>query len=503
MSSNDSLELIKGALASAGVASPEDVLQKAWLQPGSATTGLQVYDLEAPAKLLYPVLTPLRNAIPRVGGGKGIQANWRAITAINANNISGGLGQGNRGGVISTTTKEYLAAFRGLGFDDYVTFEADMSAEGFQDLKATAVQGLLRSLMIYEERTILAGNGSVALGTTPTPTLTAIGNGGSIATGTAVYVGCVALTAEGFRTASMANGVNGQITRTNADGSTETYGGGSAAPSALATVTTGANSSRVSAHVAPVQGAVAYAWYVGGSNAAASCYLAAITTINSAVFSAIPGGTTQAMSAISGDNSVNSLLFSGLMYLAAASGSGAIWSAQPTGTDGTGTPLTTDGSGGIVEFDTILQNLWDNLRLSPSEIWVGSQEINYLRKKVLASTGSTPNLVRFTVSTAQDRVTGGTGIRGYLNPFGMGQAVEIPIKLHPDMPNGTVMFVTHELPYSLSGVTNVMQMKMRRDYYQIEWPLRSRKYEYGVYTDAVLQHYFTPSIAVLTNIAPG
>src|SRR5215831_4383893 len=80
--------------------SPQAELRKAFLQPTGAATGLQVYDLEAPAKLLYPVLTPLRNKIPRVGGGRGIQANWRAITGINTNKISAGLGQGNRGGVI-------------------------------------------------------------------------------------------------------------------------------------------------------------------------------------------------------------------------------------------------------------------------------------------------------------------------------------------------------------------------------------------------------------------
>ena len=37
----------------------------------------------------------------------------------------------------------------------------------------------------------------------------------------------------------------------------------------------------------------------------------------------------------------------------------------------------------------------------------------------------------------------------------------------------------------------------------MEWPLRSRRYEYGVYTDQVLQVYFPPANAVLTNIARG
>jgi len=36
-------------------------------------SGLTYYDLELGAKFLYPVLTPLRNMIPRVSGKGGIQ----------------------------------------------------------------------------------------------------------------------------------------------------------------------------------------------------------------------------------------------------------------------------------------------------------------------------------------------------------------------------------------------------------------------------------------------
>ena len=44
-------------------------------QSSSATSGLTFYDLELGAKFLYPVLTPLRNMIPRVSGKGGIQAS--------------------------------------------------------------------------------------------------------------------------------------------------------------------------------------------------------------------------------------------------------------------------------------------------------------------------------------------------------------------------------------------------------------------------------------------
>ena len=496
---SESLRLVREVMAANSRSG--DTLEKAFLSPTGPATGLQVYDLEAPAKLLYPVLTPLRNKIPRVGGGRGIQANWRAITAINPTKIGAGLGQGNRGGVIAQTTQDYYAAFRGIGLDNYVTFEADMSAEGFQDLKATAVQSLLRALMIEEEYTILGGNGITGLGTTPTPSLTAISSGGAIASGVTVQVGCVALTLDGLRNSAVATGVPQIQTRVNADGSTDTYGGGAAAPSVVATVTTSAASSSVSGYVAPVVGAFGYAWYIGQGG---TQYLFAVTTINSFLYTAALPASGFPFSLLSGDNSVNALVYNGFSAIAATPGSGAYWAAQPTGVNGTGTALTSDGSGGIVEIDTALEAFWNNWRLGPSEMWVSSQEQNVFRRKVLQapSSGNLP-LARFTVATAQDNVRGGSSVRGYINPFGMGPASEIPIRLHPDLPAGNIMFLTDELPYALNDVANVYQIKTRKEYYQIEWPLRTRKYEYGCYADEVLQHYFPPSLGFITGIAAG
>ena len=41
----------------------------------------------------------------------------------------------------------------------------------------------------------------------------------------------------------------------------------------------------------------------------------------------------------------------------------------------------------------------------------------------------------------------------------------------------------------------------RCDFYQTEWPRRTRAYEYGVYTDQVLQNFFMPGMYVLTNLS--
>lgn len=491
----ETLNLIKMAQSS-----PSAELAKAWTQSGSAVSGITAYDLEPVAKQLYPVITPLRNSIPRTSGKGGIQANWRGITGINTNSLSAGVGQGNRGGVIATSTQDYIAAYRSLGLEDNVTFEADLAAMGFDDVKAIAVEGLLRSMMIQEERIILGGNSSTLLGTTPTPSLTTATTGGTIANAAAYSVICVALTHEGFLNSSIAGGIPAAVARTNADGSVDNYGGGSAQKSAGATIaTTGSSTSTVSATVTAVRGAVAYAWFSGAT--AGSEVLNAITTINSVTLVAAGAGTQTAASLPSSDNSRNTLIFDGLMQFAMVAGNNAYYFAQPTGTAGVGIPLTSDGSGGIVEIDNMLKSMWDIYRLSPSAIYLNSQELLNIGKKILA--GSSNAAQRFVFDAKQGMIAGGTMVRSYLNKFSMNGAVEIPLLLHPNMPAGTILAYTDKLPYPLSNVTNVAQIRARRDYYQIEWPLRSRKYEYGIYADEVLQHYFPPSLGLITNIGNG
>lgn len=488
----ETIDLIKAAQAS-----PDATLTKSWTQSGTATSGITAYDLEGPAKKLYPVITPLRNMTPRVSGKGGIQANWRGITGINTGNMSIGVGEGNRSGATTTTTKDYTAAYKTIGVEDFATFEADFSAEYFDDVKALAVEGNLRNLMIGEEKVMLGGNSSLALGTTPTPTLTGSTTGGTLATQTLSVI-CVALTFEGFLADTVAGGVRASVTRTNTDSSTDTYGGGSAQKSANATVALTGPTASCQASVTSVRGAVAYAWYWG---AAASETLGAITTINSVLITAAATGTQLASALPSSDNSKNALLFDGLLTFCFDSNSGAYYKSLATGTPGTGTALTSDAAGGIVEIDAALQSFWDNYRLSPSTIWVNSQEMINISKKILA--GSSSAAQRFVFNVEQGMIAGGTMVRSYINRFSMDGAVEIPIRLHPNLPPGTILFDTDRLPYPLSNVANVKQIRFRRDYHQIEWPLRSRKYEFGVYSDEVLQHYFPPSIGAITNIANG
>jgi hypothetical protein len=466
-------------------------------ESASATSGLTFYDLELGAKFLYPVLTPLRDTIPRVSGKGGLQAAWRAITAINTTGLRFGVSSANRGGVLAVSTQDYTANYKGIGIETSVDFEAQYAGQAFDDIRAIGAKSGLEALMLGEEAMILGGCASNVLGVTPTPSLTAFATGGSLVAQTWSVI-CAAMTLDAVMNGSIAAGVQGQLTRTNADGSSDTFGGGLGAKSPNATVATTGATGSISAVVTPVAGALGYAWFWGS---AGSEKLGAITTINSTVIAAAATGSQTAASLSAGDFSGNALAFDGLIYQAIKPGSGASIYTMGSGAAGAGSPLTADGSGGVIEIDTVLKSMWDNYRLSPDSMWVSSQEALNISRKILS--GSQNSAQRFVFETAQDMVGGGIMVRTYLNRFSMQGGSVIDIKVHPNMPAGTVLFTTNVLPYPLSGVGNVMQIRTRQDYYQIEWPLRTRKYEYGVYADEVLQNYFPPSLALITNIGNG
>lgn len=502
----ETLELLKAAQTQS-----DDVI-KSFVQPGSATTGLQAYNLEAPSKKLYPILTPLRNSIARIGGGFAIQANWKAITNINTGNVRAGVSEGKRGGVISHEQSEYMAAFRGYGLENNVTFEANYSSKNFEDVKALAVQQTLEATMVQEERLILGGNTSVSLGTTPTPTATGAASGGTLADGSYSLI-CVALGLQAYLdTVGVNNGsigqyfdaataqVPGRITRANADGSSDTFGGGSARKSSAASVSisNGSGAGKVTATVAAVKGAVGYAWFFGASG---SEKLVAATSINSVVITAAADAGAQAAADLTAaDNSTSTLDFDGLLYQAFKTGSNAYIKMMPTGTAGEGTPLTSDGAGGIVEFEEAFVGFYNKFRLSPTKIYVSAQELINITKKIIGNGGAPLLKLNANVNSATNAIAAGVVVGSYWNKV-VGQ--EIPLVVHPNMPAGTIFFYTEKLPYPMSNVGNVAQMLMRQDYYQLEWPLKTRMYEYGVYADGVLQHYAPFSMGVITNIANG
>ena len=493
---NPSEDIARHVLASAGM---DPRLEKSI----STATGLIAYDLQAPAKNLYPVVTPIRNAIPRVGGGVGTATNWRQVNAIYGSGFdnTGWVPEGQRAGQMSYSTSNKAASFATLGEEDQATFEAINAGRTFEDIQATMSMRLLQKTMLKEETAILGGNATLQLGTPAAPTLSATGATATLPAATYSVIS-VALTFEGVRNSNLVTGVAVSKTITGADGKTFTLNGGSSAKGANATqaVTLG---QALAATVTPIQGALGYAWFVG---AVGSETLQSITSINSAVFSAPLATTTQPAPAVTAaDCSTNSNGYDGLLNTALKAGSGAYVKYLGTGTAGVGTTLTASGRGSVIEIDDMLQNMYDTSQVSPDVLFVGSQSLRNITDKVLAGTSAGPLLQYFQTPEQAYGLTAGGQISYYYNPFMNDGGQRMPVKIHPQLPPGMVVGWANSLPiqYQSNEVPNVAEMKVRQDYYAVDWPITTRARQKGVYVEEVLAVYAPFAMGVIANIAKG
>ena len=492
----ETLRLTKEALA-------DDALAK----NVTLSTGLSAYDLQAPAKNLFPIVTPLRNALPRVARlNPGDAARWRTITSIlgSGYDAMGWVPEGQRTASMSYSAQAQVAPYLTLGEEDTVTFEAEAAAQGFEDLNATATLRLLQKAMRKEETALLGGNASLALGTPAAPSLSASGSGATLPAATYSVI-VVALSFEGYRNSTLAGGAATTKTINGNDGNSYALNGGSSMRSANATqaVTLGQTLNAI----APlVNGAVGYAWYVGAAGAET---LQTITTINSAAFGAPLLTGQQAATAIAADYSRNpTLAFDGLLTVGFNPVNSAYVQALASGTAGTGTFLTSSGRGSVVEIDNMLVAMWNSYRLSPTALYVNAQEQRNITNKCL--TNASGPLIRYNVAADGDRggpygVSASGVVRWYYNPFSVDGGFDIPVKVHPDLPPGTILALCERLPvwYQSNQTPNVAEVLTRRDYYRVDWPLRTRRREFGVYTEETLAVYAPFGVGILTNIGNG
>lgn len=503
-------ELRKGFADALSTPCPDiarQVLMAAGADPASlektitTATGLVAYDLQAPAHNLYPAATPIRNRLPRVQGGVGTATNWKQVDSLTGSGFDaiGWVPEGQRAGFMSYSTSSHAAAYATIGEEDTATFEAINAARTFEDLQASMAVRLLQKTMLKEEMALLAGDATLQLGTPVAPSLSASGTGATLPAATYSVV-VVALTLEGYRNSTLAGGVATTRTVTGADGKTFTLNGGASMRSANATqaVTLGQT---LAAIVTPIQGAVAYAWYVGP---AGSETLQAITTINSATFAAPLLSGQQLAGVVAADYSTNANAFDGLLTTALKAGSNARIKIMGTGAAGVGSTLTASGQGSVVEIDDMLQGMWEGAQVSPTVLYVNSRQLRDISAKCLNSS-SGPLLHYFAQPDGAPQLTTGGVIAFYYNPFLLDGGVKIPVKVHPFVPPGTILGYCEDLPaqYQSSEVPNVAEVKCRQDYYAIDWPITTRQRQKGVYCEEVLAVYAPFAMGVITNIAAG
>lgn len=476
--SAETLDAVRTAL---GPVVPTDPLRKDATTQGITTaTGLQGYNLEAPAKLLQPQISFLRNRIARVGGGFSSAVHWKKITAVNATKMKAtGFAEGARNAATSFTEVDAVATYKPFGMDGFVTFEAVEQGRTFEDVRARGVAGTLQALMIEEEKILLGGN-TTALGAPASLTLADSGTtGGPFTAATAYRIAVSAVTLLGF--------INGATGHGAADSPDESTG-------RQADWTTGAGVTNIKASWPAVRGAVAYNVFVKAAASASPFY--AFTTgatsivINNAVLGAVPGaGNVPNTADLTGD----ALTFDGVWgQQAAASGNGYYKDLQ-------GAVLAGDNAGGITQWDDALQSIYNATLMSPSIILVSAQEARNALTKIAANGSSTTFRLNANVA-ADGSISGGLRLGAYLNKF---TQEDIPVQVHGYLPAGNTLMLPERLPYPNANVPNVLEVDVRLPYTQYDWALANRKYEFGVYGTEVLKHYFPAGGAVIAGIGNG
>lgn len=439
-------------------------------------TSFAAFDLEAPAKMLTPRPTPLRNKIPRkkgigtsrrvkritayTGTGTGVGNLWPGITETTQNNFAPGAAtpfQLERGPQISYIADDLVLPYNSYSLSDQVSFDANFSGMGYQDLRQLSSTSTLYATMLMEERMMLFARGTaspysgllaVPGALTNTPRAAATGETAiSGMTGGKVYV-----------TATANAGAFGQS--------------GFVALSSAVTVASG---EVVEVTIPAVAGAVGYNVYVGTGSSApadAAVFFAGTTATNKFVIQgALP--TTGATVA----------------SVAAQQAAGSNLSAYATGYDGIlptvlgpnsgynnniNTTFSTSNPG--VEYQTVFYNLYNNVKADPDEILINGSDRKQLSDAI--KNGSTANYRLNLTQTETGDYVGGATI-GALNNEITGKMV--PITVHPWLTQGVSPVMSYTLPIPDTEVSDVWAAINVQDYMGIQWPVVQFTYDFSTY----------------------
>ena len=437
------LEAYKQALApQPGQGLNPDVL-KAW----NVATGLQAYNLES-LHTMFPVLTPIRNITGRVKG-KGKKVEYKAITSPDNSGNSPWVAEGSAAALVTPVTTDVTATYRSFAKGTTVTFESQWAGDGYVDMKSLAVVNLLRQVMIDEENAILFGQNAAnssteqapgAVGAAPAPTAADGGGSGSNFATATYYV---------FQTVFTGMGESLPSTGTSVS------------------MTAGHNLSYTPVFPSgqPVFG---FRLYVGTTSTASAAKLAVATDMTAAAPSSgslngiswltngdaislktIPTGAAPPTS----DASASSLAFNGLYT--------QMWG-------GTGATLTNQaGALTIAGLNNLLKAMWNSAyRADPDFCYCNVQESIKLTGLTLGN--GTPYQVLVNQGEVQN-ATANFRVARFTN---QATGSELPIRVHPTLPQGTMLFLSNKLPgwYVPTDIPTVWEMDLPQDYVEIDYP---------------------------------
>lgn len=481
--SPDALGALNSALAAQRTASADIIKDITLTNPLSSS--FAAFDLEAPAKLLTPRPTPIRNKIARkkgvgtahrikritgyTGTGTGGQGQiWPGITE--STTTAFGSVNYERGPKISYTADDVIFPYFSYSLSDSVSFDANFSGLGYQDLRQLSSTSTLYSSMLMEERMLLMSRGTASglSGALAAPTVTlgarSAANGETAMAATTYYV-YVTSDAGAFGE-SVSSSVQSQAV---SSGQVLTVTVNSVSGSLGSKVYIGTTTGNANAKY---QGR--FTGLVGVINGAGG-----LTTNGNIAYS-----TTSTVTAPTVDSSAYATGYDGIIPQI-ISGGGVV--------NGVNSQFSTSNPG--VEFQTVFGQMYDSVKADPDEILLNGSDRKQLSDAI--KNGSTANYrLNLTQSESGDYV-GGAVIGGLHNEI-TGKLVDLTV--HPWLPQGVAPVMSYTLPIPDTEVSDVWSVVNVQDYMGVQWPVTQFAYEFSTYWRGTLVGYAPAWNGLVTGI---
>lgn len=477
------------------------------------STGLVVFDLEAPAKMLTPRPTPLRNRIPRARG-MGLSHRFKRITGFTGTG-TGGVGvirpgitdstqtsfanpgsantlYYNRGAKIAYAGDDQVIPYIQFGVSDQTSWSTQFAGQGFQDIRALSRQSIMFSSMLLEERVALYGRGTAAgfggilaapTGVSGTARASAAGETGITTASGNMYVRVVAEL--GDWGVSQATAASGAIAFTTGQVVDITY-----------TLPAGATGARVFiSNAAGADPGDASRWLytntvgtvVNGRSGYNKLTVQGLLPTAGTVPTAYPltaGGTANLTAADGGSAYANE--YDGVLTY--CTGANAGYTNKLNGAFSTTNPGT--------EYQAAFASLYDAVKADPDRIMFNGRDRKQLSDAIKGSANS-----NYSLRLAQDDVTGytlGTVATTIVNEV-TGKGVQLEV--HPWLPQGNSLILSDSLPLPDSQVDSVFKFFDVQALMGIDWPVNQFAYETSTYWFGNLVCYAPAWLGSVVGIA--
>ena len=430
--------------------------------PGNV--GFTPFDLQDSIEFLVPVMTPLRNSIPRrKAQGQAVQI--RQITGY-SNSRTGGVPNLNtffnsatntstyngitlnRPNTISYSADALVVPFVENGISDSVEYQAQFAAQGFTDLRQLSNTAAIYSHMLGEENNILNSTSDVL----PVAGVTATTDNGGTATGlpAGTYTPLV--------TISSAFGESKALT-----GQSTTVASGESVTVVLNSVPVGAVALNVYVTVGGIH-------YVGRTTSTASGSFPVLFAVTPTLPStSADNGSSPAYQF--GGTALGTTGYTGMISTLLGNGSTPAAAGYVKAVNG---PLGTAAPFG--EINTMLVEMWETNRAQPGTLYTSGRIQAALLAEIQQQGSATS--YRANYMTGDDGIIVGGAVTGITSPVG-GPALNIVA--HPFIPEGVVIAHSTTLPSPVSGVPGTATIDNVVDLTTISWPQIGMSWDLSTY----------------------